>query len=180
MRTLSHTKIAVVGMGLRLPGASKPSELVQLLRAGRSAVCEFPPDRFTLGDLYDPEPGTPGKIYVRSAGFLRDVKTFDHAFFGISHAEATAMDPQQRLLLELAWEALEDAGFAPDATRGRRVGTWVGLSSNDSLRLTPIVLEKLDHQWATANAFSLASNRLSYFYDWHGPSETIDTACSSS
>ena len=24
------------------------------------------------------------------------------------------MDPQQRLLLEVAWEALEDAGLAPD------------------------------------------------------------------
>lgn len=33
---------------------------------------------------------------------------------------------------------------------------------------------------ATGIARSILSNRLSYFFDWHGPCMTIDTACSSS
>ena len=33
---------------------------------------------------------------------------------------------------------------------------------------------------ATGQSRAIVSNRVSYFFDWHGPSMTIDTACSSS
>ena len=33
---------------------------------------------------------------------------------------------------------------------------------------------------ATGTSRSIFSNRISYFFNWHGPSMTIDTACSSS
>lgn len=33
---------------------------------------------------------------------------------------------------------------------------------------------------ATGQSRAIISNRVSYFFDWHGPSMTIDTACSSS
>ena len=41
------------------------------------------------------------------------------------------MDPQQRLLLETAWEAMEDAGIAPDRLAGTATAIFVGATGND-------------------------------------------------
>ena len=40
--------------------------------------------------------------------------------------------------------------------------------------------ESLNAYSNTGGALSIAANRLSYFYDFHGPSFAVDTACSSS
>lgn len=41
-------------------------------------------------------------------------------------------------------------------------------------------LDSIGSYNATGTSRALVSNRVSYFFDWHGPSMTIDTACSSS
>jgi acyl transferase domain-containing protein len=41
-------------------------------------------------------------------------------------------------------------------------------------------LQSIPTYLATGTGGSIISNRISYFFDWHGPSITIDTACSSS
>lgn len=41
-------------------------------------------------------------------------------------------------------------------------------------------VESIPQYLATGAARSILSNRVSYFFDWKGPSMTIDTACSSS
>lgn len=46
---------------------------------------------------------------------------FDPGFFGLTVDQAAQVHPEQRLLLELAWEALEDAGIAPDRLAAERV-----------------------------------------------------------
>jgi acyl transferase domain-containing protein/NADPH:quinone reductase-like Zn-dependent oxidoreductase/NAD(P)-dependent dehydrogenase (short-subunit alcohol dehydrogenase family)/acyl carrier protein len=89
------------------------------------------------------------------------------------------MDPQQRLLLELAWETCEDAGLPPSRLRGSRCGVFLGISGVDySYRLADD-LGSIDATTMTGNTASVAANRLSYYFDLHGPSMAIDTACSS-
>ncbi len=90
------------------------------------------------------------------------------------------MDPQQRLMLELAFEACEDAGFAPSMLAGSQTGVYVGASALDYSTIGLHDLAAADAYYATGNALSIVSNRLSYVFDLHGPSLTIDTACSSS
>src|SRR5690606_8869150 len=101
-------------------------------------------------------------------------------FFGIAPREAELMDPQQRLLLEVAHEALEDAGLVPAELAGSRTGVFVGISTQDYARLLARRSAGTDAYAGTGNAFSIAANRLSYWFDWRGPSVAVDTACSSS
>ena len=172
--------IAIIGLGCRFPGAPDPESFWQLLRDGKDAITEVPPDRWDLRSFYDPNQATPGKMHTRWGGFLQHVDQFDPSFFSISPREAVRMDPQQRLLLEVAWEALEHAGLAPDKVAGSQTGVFIGISSNDYARLGQDDPSLIDAYAGTGNAHSIAANRLSYFLDLRGPSIAIDTACSSS
>ena len=175
--------IAIVGMGCRFPGgASSPEAFWQLLSNAVDAVCDVPADRWDWRRFYDPDPEKPGKVYVNRGGFLREpVNEFDPLFFGISPREAMAIDPQQRLLMEVAYEALEDAGIRVEDLRGSATGVFIGAFAMD-MKLMHSSLHNRDslHSTATtAASMTLLSNRLSYIFDWRGPSISLDTACSS-
>ena len=175
--------IAIVGIGCRFPGAAGLEEFWTLLRNGVDAISEIPRDRWDIDALYDPLPGTPGKMSTRWGGFLPGIDRFDPHFFGISPREASAMDPQQRLLLEVTWEALENAGQPPDQLAGSRTGVFAGIGGFD---YSNVILNYKDHlktinaYLGTGNAHSIAANRISYLLDLRGPSIAVDTACSSS
>lgn len=176
-----HAPIAVVGIGCRFPGADSPEQYWALLKEGRDVISDVPGDRWSVDDLYDPDPDAPGKMSSKSGGFLRNVDGFDPHFFGISPREAQSMDPQQRLLLEVAWQALEDATISPDRLAGSRTGVFVGMSNADYFQmLRSSGLDGFDAYSASGTAHSIASGRLSYVLGVHGPSVSIDTACSSS
>ncbi len=175
--------IAIVGTACRFPGGSDdPEAFWQFLREGRDAVREIPADRWDVDAFYDPNPGTPGKMYTRSGSFLDRVDLFDPQFFGIAPREAIGMDPQQRLLLEVTWEALERSGLPPDKLSGSRTGVFIGLCTNDysDLQLRSLDVTRLDAYHASGIAHSIASGRLSYVLGLQGPCVTLDTACSSS
>jgi acyl transferase domain-containing protein/acyl carrier protein len=172
--------IALVGIGFRFPGAHSPEAFWQLLRDGVDAITEVPAERFNLHAFYDPDPAIPGKMNTRWGGFLDQVDQFDPHFFGISPREAARMDPQQRLLLEVTLEALEDAGQAPERLTGTQTGVFIGISTNDYSRIQLNDLNRIDAYAGTGNALSIAANRISYLFDFRGPSIAIDTACSSS
>jgi len=115
----SADPIAVIGIGCRFPGgANDPDSFWRLLIEGRDTIVEVPPDRWDIDALYDPDPGSTGKMNTRWGGFLDGIDQFDPEFFGISPREATGMDPQQRILLEVTGEALENEGLCPDRMTG--------------------------------------------------------------
>jgi len=172
--------IAIIGIGCRFPGASNPQSFWDLLRNGTDAIREVPADRFSLPDFYDSDPAAPGKMITRWGGFIEQVDQFDAHFFGISPREAVRMDPQQRLLLEVAWEALEDAGQVRERLAGTPTGVFIGISNNDYGRSQFNDPDRIDAYAGTGNALSIAANRISYIFDFRGPSIAVDSACSSS
>ena len=174
-----HEPLAVIGIACRFPGADTPGDFWTLLRNGQSAITGIPRDRASLSQLQSASGADEG---ARWGGFLNNIALFDPYFFGIAPREAAQMDPQQRLLLEVAWEALADAGCAPEKLAGSRTGIFIGISNADYAREQTRSNGglPLDMYAGTGNALSIAANRISYLLDAKGPSLSVDTACSSS
>lgn len=177
----SHSRqghIAIVGLACRLPGGIEtPQALWQLLKNGESAVGSLPSGRWNWPADIDPDNRHRG---IDQGGFLDDIAGFDAAFFRLSTTEVESMDPQQRMLLELSWQVLEDAGYAPKDLKKSQTGVFIGASGSDYsylLNQSPVSVEA---HFGTGSAMAVLANRISYFYDFYGPSLVVDTACSSS
>ncbi|OLN91972.1 Lovastatin diketide synthase LovF 2 [Colletotrichum chlorophyti] len=174
--------IAIIGIGLRAPGdASDPEKFWQMLLDARSARSEIPKDRYNVDGFYHPDPERLGSIQPRHAHFLKqDFKVFDAPFFSITPKEAKAMDPTHRMLLEATYEGFENAGLRLEDVSGTQTSCYIGTFTGDFPNLQARDNEGPSIYHATGLSSSLASNRLSWFYNLKGPSMTIDTACSSS
>ncbi|BBZ78294.1 polyketide synthase [Mycolicibacterium anyangense] len=172
--------IAIVGLATRFPGdMNTPDEMWQALLEGRDAITDLPEGRWAEF-LADPRiADRVGKAATRG-GYLSDIKGFDAEFFALSKMEADNMDPQQRMALELTWEALENARIPASSLRGTDVGVFMGASNND-YQFLAVADPTTAHPYAiTGTTSSIIANRVSYFYDFRGPSVAVDTACSSS
>ncbi|MFC3909336.1 beta-ketoacyl synthase N-terminal-like domain-containing protein [Legionella dresdenensis] len=159
--------IVVCGHACQFAGSENADIFWQNLAAGKECTQSILQQRFG--------PGVP----ETRIGLLEGIDHFDHLFFGITSQEAKWLDPQQRLLLQLSWHLFENAGIAPSSLKGGAVGVFVAIQFDDYARLSDRE-QSLDIYQITGCAKTFAANRLSYYYDFHGPSETIDTACSSS
>ncbi|GAB3109628.1 type I polyketide synthase [Streptomyces calidiresistens] len=176
--------IAIIGIGCHFPGgATNPTAFWQLLCSGTDATREIPDDRWDTGKFYDPDGGKLGKMSTTRGGFLDRVDEFDAHFFGISPREAVWLDPQQRLLLRTTWEALEDAGQAAERLAGSDTGVFIGGFTLDYKLLQNYGVQsryELQSHSATGMMMTMLANRLSYSFDFRGPSLAVDTACSGS
>ncbi|KAF2819712.1 hypothetical protein CC86DRAFT_429870 [Ophiobolus disseminans] len=172
--------IAIVGSGCRFPGeASSPSKLWELLKEPRDVLREI--DRFSVDGFYHKDGYHHGSSNVRHSYQLNeDTREFDAQFFNIPASEADSIDPQQRFLMEVIYEGIENAGLNIEALSGSPTAVYVGVMCNDYAHITYADLESVPKYAATGSALSILSNRVSYFFNWTGPSMTIDTACSSS
>lgn len=172
--------IAVIGMAGMFPQAGDLDEFWSHLKGGHCVVGPIPDDRTELirwrRDLKAANPEAPEP----EGGFMKEVDKFDPLLFNISPTEAEYMDPQQRLFLEMTWNALEDAGYCRRGLAGSNTGVFVGISSHDYTDILMSHGAQVNSFTATGNAYSILANRISYFFDWRGPSQAVDTACSSS
>lgn len=172
--------IAIVGMSCRFPGVKNPQEFWEDLINGVDRITEVPAARWSKDRFFHPDPSVPGKTASYWGGFLNDIDQFDSFFFGISPNEAKLMDPQQRLLMELSFEALDDAGQLLDRIDGSKTGVFMGISNSEYGQHHALSPNSITSHSGTGSALSIAANRISYFYNFRGPSMAIDTACSSS
>ena len=182
MTSTSQEPIAVIGMACRFPGgANSPSKLWDLLQAPRNLSKRVPVNRFDVSGFHHTNGSQHGATDATSAYFLEeDVAHFDNTFFNIQAAEAEAIDPQQRLVLEAVYDSMCAGGQTIEGLRGTKTGVYVGLMCDDWAQLLSRDFDLMPTYAATGESRAIISNRVSYFFDWHGPSMTIDTACSSS
>lgn len=183
MERAATEPIAIIGMGCRFPGgANNPEAFWRLLRDGRNAVTETPPERWTIDPHHYQDLDAHSRACIRYGGFLDQVDAFDSQFFRISADEAIKMDPQHRLLLEVSWEALEHAGQDPEKLTGSRTGVFLGITTNDYLHLQvqSSSFTDLDAFTTVGNSLNFAAGRLSYNLGLHGPCFAMDAACASS
>ncbi|MFC4376653.1 polyketide synthase Pks13 [Nocardia halotolerans] len=181
--------IAVVGLATRLPGAGDtPDSTWEFLIGGGDAIRELPEGRW---DEFRTDPSVAQAIEAGNTlgGYLDQdvVKGFDAEFFAMSPVEVERVDPQQRLMMELTWEALEHGRIPASDLKGGQVGVFVGASTHDFSLLASLGLGDRDPNVpVSAEGYALQgastgviANRVSYFFDFRGPSVTVDTACSS-
>lgn len=171
--------IAIIGMAGRFPGAAGLDEFWNILINGEETIRHFTDEELKKA-------GTDERLlkhpdFVKAKGIIDECDKFDADFFQYSAREAELMDPQLRLLLECAWEALEDAGCDPERTEGS-IGVYTGTSPNLDW------ISRFAGKLGGAEQFSVMllndreffSTQLAYKLNLHGPSITMQTACSTS
>jgi acyl transferase domain-containing protein len=166
----------------RLPGGiDSPSGLWEFLMSKRSAQGSIPKSRFNGPGFYSSEGSRQGVMDVDGGYFLEDdIRLFESSFFGINNLEATYMDPQQRKLLEVVFECFEDTGMSLEHISGSNTGVYVGNFTIDFQGIQTRDPDFVHSYTATGCGTTILANRISHVFNLHGPSFTLDTACSSS
>ncbi|TVY38283.1 Highly reducing polyketide synthase, partial [Lachnellula occidentalis] len=176
--------LAVIGVGLRLPGGIHTTEdLWDLLAEKRSTRCKVPTDRFNISAFYS-KSGRPGALRSEYAHFLAEsdnLRHLDTNMFSIPKKEADVLDPQEKMLLEVVYECMQNAGQTN--WRGESIGCFVGVFGEDwsDLYAKDVQAGGIPgpHRICGQHDFAL-SNGVSYMFDLKGPSATVKSACSSS
>ncbi|RVE59074.1 hypothetical protein OJAV_G00200680 [Oryzias javanicus] len=173
--------IAVVGMGCNFPGGEGMENFWKVLEGGRNCSATVPKSRFDLASWCDPDGTKVGKSCTEKAALVDGFNHFDNKYFDISDIEAEQMDPQHKQLLQCVYRALEDAGLPMEKASGTRTGVFFGIMNRDyESNGGSIHPSLMNHFTGTGLAMSIAANRVSYCFNFTGPSLALDTACSSS
>ena len=178
----ARVPIAIVGLACRFPGdATCPSKFWDLLKHGRSAHSSTT-DRFNAHAFYHPKGNKRQNVLPTKGGHYlkQNPYVFDAAFFNITAAEATAFDPKQRIAMEVAYEALENAGMPLQRVAGTQTSCFMGSSMSDYREAVSRDFAHYPKYHLLGTSEEMISNRISHFLDIHGPSATVQTACSSS
>ncbi|MFE1872681.1 amino acid adenylation domain-containing protein [Streptomyces sp. NPDC059496] len=160
--------IAVIGMAVRLPQAEDTGQFLENLRGGTDSVREISAERRSRTSM-------PADEGFQLDGYIEDIDSFDHAFFGISRGEAQLMAPEHRLLLQTAYQAVENSGHDPASLNGRRVSVYVG----DTRIAYHQLARTIDPSMVMGVHVSAMAGRLSRFFGLTGPAAMVDSSCSS-
>ncbi|KAJ1531496.1 hypothetical protein ONE63_000171 [Megalurothrips usitatus] len=102
-------------------------------------------------------------------------QNFDDTFFGISKRLAKSTDPATKMGYVRCFEAIVDAGVHPQKMRGGNVGVY---SSGGISEFEQLVLfnERHDGYVVMGYARAMLPNRISYIFDFKGPSCSMDSS----
>lgn len=177
----SGSDIAIIGMAGRFPGAPDVDAFWRNLCNGVESVRFFTAEELELAGVGEERLRNPG--FVKASSFLDDVEWFDAPFFNVPPREAELMDPQHRIFLEAAWEALEQAGYAGERCENS-VGVYGGATINTYLLCNLMQSPELESvdlvQLNVGNSHDFLTTRVSYKLNLKGPSQAIQSACSTS
>lgn len=165
----NFNEIAIISMHYNFP-CFQNNTFIDTILNGYNCAQSIPNDRFK----------STKDSFVDKGNFIKNISKFDAKFFKISPREAELMDPRQRLLLEATWNLIEKSGYTIEKLRGKKIGVFIGATGDEYYNLcrnTDIPISELS---LIGTSKTILANRISYYFDWHGPSEVIDTACSSS
>jgi acyl transferase domain-containing protein/thioesterase domain-containing protein/acyl carrier protein len=171
--------IAIVAMAGRYPGADSVEAFWQRLAEGYDGIGGIPAQRWDADAFYEQQPAW-GKSPCRWGGFLEDVDAFDPEFFKLTPKEASIIAPEARLLLQTVQHLFDSAGLTRQAIAERyqsRLGVFVGAMYQ---QYGAFESDTLSESLVSISSYSSIANRISHFFDLHGPSLALDTMCSSS
>jgi polyketide synthase PksN len=171
--------IAVIGMHGLFAEAEDLNRFWEIFRDQEAVIKEIPGDHWDYRPWYDENQNAKDKIYCKWGSFIKDVDKFDAQFFNISPVEAEWMDPQLRLLLQSIYAAGEDAGYI-NQLRGTNTGVFVGVCCHDYADKMVEMNLPISPYLETGNSQTVLANRISFTFDFTGPSIAVNTACSSS
>jgi polyketide synthase PksN len=178
--------VAIIGVSGRYPKANNIAEFWNNLKNGIDCITEISKDRWDWQEYLEKSKNSSGKSYSKWGGFIDGADEFDPLFFNISPREAIFMDPQERVFLECAYNTLEDAGYTRESldknhkpALGGKVGVYVGVMYEE-YQLYAAQEQSQGRMFALGGNPSSIANRVSYVFDFQGPSMAIDTMCSSS
>lgn len=108
---------------------------------------------------------------------------FDSSFFGYSQLEASYLNPSSRMFHECIWNAIEDAGINLD--KQSSISVFCGAGDDLNWRVyTSLKNEQLNqidnYSLNYLNNINHLPTLISYKLNLHGPSLSINTACSTS
>ncbi|WP_426576124.1 amino acid adenylation domain-containing protein [Xenorhabdus stockiae] len=161
--------IAIIGVQGKYPDAPDIETFWNNLKDQKNCFSRVPDNRW----------GSP-ECSEHWGGFSHSITNFDADFFGISTTERERISAQEACFLTSVYELLDGAGYNGEnlLSLGPRVGVFSGVMWNDpdgSAEETGISVES-----ASRSTFSSIVNRVSWFFNWTGPSLAVDTSCSSS
>ncbi|MFL0799415.1 MAG: amino acid adenylation domain-containing protein [Agarilytica sp.] len=171
-RQSSENDIAIVGMSGVYPGADNLDQFWDNLKNGHSAFGMMSQTRHKNYHSTTHQ----NKI----GAYLDNVDQFDNLLFHLSPLEAKALDPQERILLEQVWSCLEASGYSSEVLNqyAKSVGVFIGAMWND-YQSVGVDSNRTEGGVKEFSHHASLANRVSYFYNFNGPSVAVNTSCSS-
>ncbi|MEV4342378.1 beta-ketoacyl synthase N-terminal-like domain-containing protein [Streptomyces sp. NPDC049590] len=121
--------VAVVGMGVAVPGACGPGELWRAVNGTRDVFSE-PGERFDLSSFWSQDPEETDRTYARRAGYLHDFRPHPVLVENEEKAGGPGRDQAVRWLTHALLQARDGIGIDPGYRCGAYVGAWPGGSQS--------------------------------------------------
>ncbi|MFH8755956.1 SDR family oxidoreductase [Streptomyces atroolivaceus] len=119
--------VAVVGMGVAVPGACTPGELWRTINGGHDVFSE-PGDRFELSRFWSKDPQEADRTYARRAGYLHGFRP--HPALEAEEDGGPGRDQASRWLRHTVLQARTGVRIGPGYRCGAYVGAWPGGSQS--------------------------------------------------